>query len=102
MIKWSRKSQRAFLVAGIVGIGALLAPIAALGSPGGTGHTVTMTEITHGVFDADLSGPNPCSGAEIVSEDVSYDHSVTGVERRQTSSSVQIGGRGRARHRSAR
>ena len=71
MIKWSRKSQRAFLVAGIVGMGALLAPIAALGSPGGTGHTVTMTEITHGVFDADLSGPNPCSGAEIVSEDAS-------------------------------
>jgi len=71
MIRRSSKSRRAFLVAGIVGVGALLAPAAVLAAPGGTGHTVTMTEITHGVFDADLSGPNPCSGADIVSEDAS-------------------------------
>jgi hypothetical protein len=67
----SRKLRRALLVAGVVGLGALLAPTAALAAPGGTGHTVTMTEITHGVFDAGLSGPNPCSGADIVSVDAS-------------------------------
>src|SRR6266702_2683391 len=66
----SRKLRRALLVVG-VGLGALLAPTAAWAAPGGTGHTVTMTEITHGVFDAGLSGPNPCSGADIVSVDAS-------------------------------
>jgi hypothetical protein len=65
---WSR---RAILVAAIVGVGALLAPAAALAAPGGTGHTVTMTEITHGVFDPGLTGPNPCSGADIVSAEAS-------------------------------
>ncbi len=64
-----RKLRRALLVAGVVSVGALLAPAAALAAPGGTGHTVTMTEVTHGVFDAGLSGPNPCSGASIVSVD---------------------------------
>src|SRR3954454_7861945 len=44
---------------------------AALAAPGGTGHTVTMTEVTHGDFDAGLTGPNPCSGADIVSADAS-------------------------------
>jgi hypothetical protein len=48
----------------------LLAP-AALAAPGGTGHTVTMTEVTHGVFDAGIEGPNPCSGADIVSVNAS-------------------------------
>src|SRR6476619_963252 len=48
----------------------LLAP-AASAAPGGTGHTVTMTEITHGVFDAGIEGPNPCSGADIVSVNAS-------------------------------
>ncbi len=62
-----RKLQRALLVVGVVGLSALLAPAAAMAAPGGTGHTVTMTEITHGVFDAGLTGPNPCSGADIVS-----------------------------------
>ncbi len=66
-----RKLRRALLVAGVVGVGALSAPAAALAAPGGTGHTVTMTEVTHGVFDAGLSGPNPCSGASIVSVDAS-------------------------------
>src|SRR5258708_32993856 len=64
-----RKLRRAFVVAGVAGLGALLAPTAALAAPAGTGHTVTMTEVTHGVFDAGLSGPNPCSGADIVSVD---------------------------------
>src|SRR5258708_33522280 len=64
-----RRLRRAVVVAGIVGVGALLAPTAALAAPAGTGHTVTMTEVTHGVFDAGLSGPNPCSGADIVSVD---------------------------------
>jgi len=67
----SRKLRRALLVVGVVGLGALLAPTAAWAAPGGTGHTVTMTEVTHGVFDSGLSGPNPCSGADIVSVDAS-------------------------------
>src|SRR6266404_4404654 len=72
MIKYGgRKSRRVLLVAGIVGVAALLAPTAALAAPGGTGHTVTMTEVTHGVFDAGLTGPNPCTGADIVSVDAS-------------------------------
>ena len=54
-------------VVGVVGLGALLAPSAALAAPGGTGHTVTMTQITHGVFDVGLQGPSPCGGADIVS-----------------------------------
>jgi hypothetical protein len=62
-----RKVRRALLVAGVAGVGALLAPAVALAAPGGTGHTVTMTEVSHGVFDAGLSGPNPCTGASIVS-----------------------------------
>jgi hypothetical protein len=66
-----RKLRLALLVAGVASLGALLAPAAALAAPGGTGHTVTMTEVTHGVFDSGLSGPNPCSGADIVSVDAS-------------------------------
>jgi len=62
--------RRALLVAGVAGVGALLAPTAALAA-GGPGHTVTMTEVTHGVFDAGLTGPNPCTGADIVSVDAS-------------------------------
>ena len=71
MIKWgSRRLRRALLVAGVAGAAAVLAPAAALASSGGgTGHTVTMTEVTHGVFDAGLTGPNPCTGADIVSQD---------------------------------
>jgi len=64
-----RKLRRAILVAGIAGLGALLAPTAALAAPGGAPHTVTMTEVTHGVFDAGLTGPNPCTGADIISND---------------------------------
>ena len=71
MIKCGRKPRRALLVAGVAGLGALLAPTAALAAPGGTGHTVTMTEVTHGVFDAGLTGPNPCTGADIISADAS-------------------------------
>src|SRR5260370_15309538 len=72
MIKSSGlKLRRALLVAGIAGMGALLAPAAALAAPGGPGHTVTMTEVTHGVFDAGLTGPNPCTGAGIVSVNAS-------------------------------
>jgi hypothetical protein len=72
MIKFGgRRLRRALLVAGVVGAGGLLAPTAALAAPGGTGHTVTMTEVTHGVFDAGLTGPNPCTGASIVSDDAS-------------------------------
>jgi hypothetical protein len=62
---------RAGVVFGVVGLGALLAPAAASAAPGGTGHTVTMTENIHGVFDAGIEGPNPCSGADIVSVDAS-------------------------------
>src|SRR5258708_21831277 len=72
MIKWEgRRLRRAFLVAGAAAVAAVLAPAAALAAPGGTGHTVTMTEVTHGVFDAGLTGPNPCTGADIVSQDAS-------------------------------
>ena len=66
-----RRLRRALLVAGVAGVGALLAPTAALAAPGGPGHTVTMTEVTHGVFDAGLTGPNPCTGAYIVSVNAS-------------------------------
>jgi len=66
-----RKLRRALLVAGVASVGALLASTPALASPGGTGHTVTMTEVTHGVFDAGLTGPNPCTGASIVSVNAS-------------------------------
>jgi hypothetical protein len=53
----------------MIGLGAvLLVPTAAAAAPGGTGHTVTMTEVTHGGFDPGLTNPNPCSGAAIVSE----------------------------------
>ena len=41
----------AVAAASLVGIQGT-ASSAALAAPGGTGHTVTMTEITHGVFDA--------------------------------------------------
>lgn len=69
MSKWGgHKLRRALVVAGIAGAGALLAPTAALAAPGGGGHTVTMTEVTHGVFDPGLTGQNPCTGADIASE----------------------------------
>jgi hypothetical protein len=72
MIKWGgRRLRRALLVAGAAGAAAVLAPAAALAAPGGKGHTVTMTEVTHGVFDPGLTGANPCTGAAIVSEDAS-------------------------------
>lgn len=66
-----RRIRRASLVVTAVGLGVFLAPAASWAAPGGTGHTVTMTEITHGSFDAGLEGPNPCSGADIVSADAS-------------------------------
>jgi hypothetical protein len=62
-----RRLRRALVAIGVVGAGALVAPAAAMAAPGGTGHTVTMTEITHGEFDPGLSSPNPCTGADIVS-----------------------------------
>lgn len=69
MVKWEcRRLRRALLVAGVAGAAAVLAPAAALAASGGPGHTVTMTEITHGVFDPGLTGPNPCTRADIVSE----------------------------------
>src|SRR5262245_61377363 len=51
--------KRALVVAGIVGLGAL-APAVAMAAPSGTGHTVTSTQVTHGSFDPELDGPNPC------------------------------------------
>jgi hypothetical protein len=52
----------------------LLVPTtAASAAPGGTGHTVTRTTNFHGIFDAGIEGPNPCSGADIVSVDASGD-----------------------------
>jgi len=66
-----RRLRRALLVAGVAGAAAVMAPAAALASAGGPGHTVTMTEVTHGVFDAGLTGPNPCTGADIVSQNAS-------------------------------
>ena len=62
---------RAGLVVGVVGLGALLASPAAMAAPGGTGHTVTMTENIHGIFDPGVEGPNPCSGADLVSVEAS-------------------------------
>jgi hypothetical protein len=68
VIKWGvRRLRRAVLVAGVAGVATIVTPAAALAAPGGTGHTVTMTEVTHGVFDPGLTGPNPCTGASIVS-----------------------------------
>ena len=62
---------RATLASVVIAVVAMFAIPAALAAPGGTGHTVTMTEVTHGVFDAGLDGPNPCSGADIVSDNAS-------------------------------
>jgi hypothetical protein len=62
-----RKLRRVFLVAGAVVGGVLLAPVAAWAAPGGTGHTVTITEHIHGTFDPGFDEPNPCSGAAVVS-----------------------------------
>jgi hypothetical protein len=61
--------RAALLVLAAVGLGAVFAPSAVWAAPGGTGHTVSQTEITHGTFDPELTGPNPCSGADIVSVD---------------------------------
>ena len=66
-----RRVRRALVAAGVVGAGVLMAPVAAMAAPGGTGHTVTMTEVTHGTFDPELSSPNPCTGADILSADAS-------------------------------
>jgi hypothetical protein len=63
--------RAALLVVAAVGLGAVFAPGAAWAAPGGTGHTVSMTEITHGTFDPELEGPNPCTGADIISVDAS-------------------------------
>ena len=69
MIKWGgRRLRRVLLIAGVAGAAAVVTPAAALAASGGPGHTVTMTEVTHGIFDAGLTGPNPCTGADIVSE----------------------------------
>lgn len=65
----SHRFRRALLVVGAVSLGAALAPVAASAAPGGTGHTVSQTEVTHGTFNPELDGPNPCSGADIVSVD---------------------------------
>ena len=61
------------LILGIISILAMLMlPVsAASAAPGGTGHTVTITEHIHGIFDPGLEGPNPCSGADIVSVEAS-------------------------------
>jgi hypothetical protein len=61
--------RRALLVAGAVVSGVLLAPAAAWAAPGGTGHTVTITENVHGMFDPGFDQPNPCTGAAVVSAD---------------------------------
>ena len=69
--KGSRRFRRALLIIGALGLGSLVMPTAAWAAPGGTGHTVSQTEITHGTFNPELDGPNPCSGAGIVSVDAS-------------------------------
>ena len=56
---------------GVVLLGSLLVPASARAAPGGTGHTVSQTEVTHGTFDPEIDSPNPCSGAAIVSVDAS-------------------------------
>lgn len=53
---------RLAVVVGALGLGALLAPSAALAAPGGTGHTVSITETVHGTF-TDPGATNPCTGA---------------------------------------
>jgi hypothetical protein len=60
--------RRSLLLAGIVGTAALLASAPAMAAAGGTGHTVTLTQVTHGIFDPGLTGANPCTGADVVSE----------------------------------
>jgi hypothetical protein len=67
--KRSRRLRGAVLFAGVVGMVGLVAPTAAWAAPGGGGHTVTMTQVTHGSFNPEIDGPNPCSGADIVSQD---------------------------------
>jgi hypothetical protein len=67
ILRGDHRLRRAMLVVGAVGVCGLLAPAAASAAPGGTGHTVTETEHFHGAFDPELTSPNPCSGADIVS-----------------------------------
>lgn len=62
------------LVLAIVSIFAVLMvwpATSASAAAGGTGHTVTMTEHIHGIFDPGVEGPNPCSGADLVSVEAS-------------------------------
>jgi hypothetical protein len=63
----NRNSWLAVLVAAAVGVVVLLVPARAEAAKGGTGHTVTMTEHFHGIFDPGFTDPNPCSGADVVS-----------------------------------
>ena len=65
----ARRFRRALLVIGVLGVGALLVPTAAGAAPGGTGHTVSVTENVHGVFTEPEFDTNPCSGAAITSFD---------------------------------
>jgi len=62
-----RRVRRVSLVIGIAGLSLLLIPAAAWAAPGGSGHTVSDTQVTHGAFDPEIDGPNPCSGALITS-----------------------------------
>jgi hypothetical protein len=67
MIRHSGRHVRRALVVAAVVAGVLLIPGAASAAPGGTGHTVTETELIHGEFDPGLEDPNPCTGADVVS-----------------------------------
>jgi hypothetical protein len=61
--------MRKLLVGGMLTAAAVMAPVAAWAAPGGTGHTVSLTENTHGTFDPGFDTPNPCTGAAILSAD---------------------------------
>ena len=63
----SRRFVGLLVALGVVGLGWLLVPAMAWADPGGTGHTLIMTEHTQGAFDPELDSPNPCNGADIVS-----------------------------------
>jgi hypothetical protein len=71
-MKRQRRGRRVWRTIAVGGacLGAgLVMPAVASAAVGGTGHTVTTTETFRGTFDPELDGPNPCSGATIVSAD---------------------------------
>src|SRR5258706_7997951 len=64
-----RRARRAVFAVGVAALGVVIAPAAAWAAPGGTGHTVSLTDHIHGAFTEPGFDANPCTGAAITSFD---------------------------------